>query len=239
MAGPGQVHRRQRQPLRRPVHPRPRRGPDRDGRAEALTRRLHPGVLDFQHLTQAKFLGGEPFLIPIYADIWESIARINPEILVSITTNGTVLNKRAKAAIESLRSNIIVSIDSLDRGNYERIRRNARFDKVMEHFAYFRDYTKRKKTALTIAFCPMQQNWWELPSTVEFGNEHDVDIYFNTVTWPPEVSLNRLGPEELEEVIGFLESKTPKGSSAISARNISKYKDVINQLRSYRKSAAA
>ena len=191
------------------------------------------------HLKQAKFLGGEPFLIDIYYKIWEMIARINPSIEVSITTNGTVLHKKAKTVLESIRSNIIISIDSLERSNYERIRRNARFEKVLEHFLYFRDYTIRKNTGISFAFCPMQQNWWELPNVVDFCNKQNVGIYFNTVTWPPETALKNMSDSELQEVVDYLDTKIPKGDNNLSKRNISRYVDLVNQIKSYRKEVAA
>ena len=191
------------------------------------------------HLRQAKFLGGEPFLIDLYYKIWEMIARINPAIKVSITTNGTVLHKKTKTVLESIRSNIIMSIDSLERSNYERIRRNARFDKVMEHFQYFREYTRLKGTSINVAFCPMQQNWWELPYVVDYFNEQNVEIYFNTVTWPPESALSSMRDSELQEVVDYLESKTPKSENDLGTRNISRYLDLISQIKSYRKEIAA
>lgn len=191
------------------------------------------------HLKQAKFLGGEPFLIEMYLKIWELIAKINPAIEVSITTNGTVLNKKAKSVVESIRSNIIVSIDSLEKANYERIRKNARFEKVMEHCEFFRDYTRKKKTSFTFAFCPMQQNWWEIPHVVEYCNKNDINIYFNTVTWPPQTALNTMNDADLQEVIEYLGSKNLKGTTPLAIQNVSRYKDLVNQVRSYRKEVAA
>ena len=38
------------------------------------------------HLTDAKFLGGEPFMIDIYLKIWERILQINPSVRIHITT---------------------------------------------------------------------------------------------------------------------------------------------------------
>jgi MoaA/NifB/PqqE/SkfB family radical SAM enzyme len=191
------------------------------------------------YLKQAKFLGGEPFLIDLYYKIWEMIARINPSINVSITTNGTVLHKKAKSVLEGMRCHIIMSIDSIERSNYERIRRNARFDKVMEHFQYFREYTSRKNTSITFAFCPMQQNWWELPHIVDFCNKQNIGIYFNTVTWPPETALNQLNDSDLQEVVDYLETKTPKCDDDVSTSNVSRYLDLVSQIKSYRKDIAA
>ena len=62
------------------------------------------------HLQEAKFLGGEPFLIKTYYQIWDLIIRLNPGIAVSITTNGTILNPRIKEMLEHLRVWIVMSM---------------------------------------------------------------------------------------------------------------------------------
>ena len=53
-------------------------------------------------LTDMKFLGGEPFLIKLYYDIWDDIIELNPKVGVHITTNGTVLNSRIKDYLEKM-----------------------------------------------------------------------------------------------------------------------------------------
>jgi MoaA/NifB/PqqE/SkfB family radical SAM enzyme len=105
------------------------------------------------HLTDAKFLGGEPFMIDIYLSIWERIRKLNPNIRIHITTNGTFLNNRIKDLLEGLKAGIILSIDSVNKETYPKIRVNGSYDKVMENLEYFRDYTKRKSTFLSMAAC--------------------------------------------------------------------------------------
>ena len=186
------------------------------------------------HLSDARFLGGEPFLINIYYDIWERIASLNPDMTIHITTNGTILNNKAKRLLEKMRCNINLSIDSLDPNNYTRIRKNGNLEKVMENFQYFKKYTGEKKTYLTFAVCPMTNNWQDLPDILEFCNKERVGLYFSTVIYPIEVSLRSLEIEKLKGVIEFLENKIPSFTVfPNSAQNVKNYKGLISQLKQW------
>jgi MoaA/NifB/PqqE/SkfB family radical SAM enzyme len=189
------------------------------------------------HLTDAKFLGGEPFMIDIYLSIWERILQINPGIRMHITTNGTFLNNRIKNLLEGLNAGIILSIDSVEKETYKKIRVNGSYDKVMENLEYFIDYTKRKKTFISMAACPMTNNWQELPQMLEFCLAKNIALYFNVVFTPFELSLRELPAKELDEVILFLENYTlPEISgNTQSPRNlsISAYHDFVLLLKGW------
>ncbi len=189
------------------------------------------------HLTDAKFLGGEPFMIDIYLQIWERILKINPKIRMHITTNGTFLNSRTKTLLEGLNAGIILSIDSVEKETYKKIRINGNYDKVMENLEYFIDYTRRKRTFISMAACPMTNNWQELPQMLEFCLEKNIALYFNVVFTPFELSLRDLSHEKLQEVITFLDAyKLPALSgNGQSPRDLSinAYADFLMQLKGW------
>lgn len=153
------------------------------------------------HIKEAKFLGGEPFLIPIYWKIWDRILQINPSIKVHITTNGTILSSRIKNLLSRLKPNLIISIDSMTKDNYEHIRENANFDMVWRNVEYFLDYTRSHDKDFSFAVCPMTLNWQEMPSILDYCNKNNIGLYFNTVTYPLKYSLHELHPTKLNEVI--------------------------------------
>ena len=140
-------------------------------------------------LQRANFLGGEPFLISIYYDIWEDIALLNPDMDVAITTNGTVLSKRAKRIIQSL-SNIKISasIDSIHKPTYESIRKNADFDIVWENLQFLLSENK----LVSFSVCPIIQNRLEIPDIVAYCQERDIDIFFNIVHGPLGGRINEI-----------------------------------------------
>jgi MoaA/NifB/PqqE/SkfB family radical SAM enzyme len=187
------------------------------------------------HITDAKFLGGEPFMIKIYVKIWERILKINPSVRIHITTNGTLLTQRIKDLLEGLNAGIIISVDSLNEETYKKIRINGNFQKVQENIEYLLNYTKKKKTFMSLAACPITHNWKELPELLCYCLEKNITLYFNAVFSPPNVSLKEQSLEYQQEVIEFLEDNPPperKGNPQ-SPRNlsISAYIDFIKQLK--------
>ncbi len=189
------------------------------------------------HLTDAKFLGGEPFMIEIYLKIWERILKINPSVRIHITTNGTFLNNRIKDLLEGLKAGIIMSVDSVNEDTYKKIRINGNFKKVMENMEYLLQYTQRKRTFMSMAACPIIYNWHELPEMLSFCLERNVALYFNAVFTPEELSLKEQPVELLQEIISFLE-KNPapeKNGNPQSPRNLSinAYNDFIKLLRGW------
>jgi MoaA/NifB/PqqE/SkfB family radical SAM enzyme len=198
---------------------------------ESFVKQLEPFI---PHLAEAKFLGGEPFLIRTYYQIWDLLIRLNPDVHVSITTNGTIMNNRLIDILKKLKVHIIISIDSLEKENYEKIRINAKFDRVMDHFRYFKEYVKRNHTTLTFAVCPMQQNWKEMPHFLEFCNEQGIRLFFNTVTYPENATLQTMRRAELARVVDYLEAvKLVKGTS-LHHHNNSNYSDMVRQISYYR-----
>ncbi len=186
----------------------------------------------------AKFLGGEPFLIERYYDIWERFSRLNPSAQLAITTNATILPERARALLERLRVDFAVSLDGFTPATYEAIRKNARFDDVMANVDYLLDYTRRRGTEFSIAICPMTYNWREIPALLEFCEGRKIGLHFNMVLKPFEASLGGLPPDELAEVIDYLESVRPSGEAECGRTNQRHWEGLLNQLRGWHQEKA-
>lgn len=182
----------------------------------------------FPYLEDCHFLGGEPFLIPIYLDIWERMIEINPNINVSLQTNGTILTDRVKRILESLPFSISVSIDSVEHDNYAKVRVNGNFDTVLKNMAYFKEYCTRKGTEMTISYTPMLKNWKELPKVVEFCNDWGVKVFFNTLSYPKHLALMNLEAEELERIVKYLKDYRFSTNSNIELTNATSYEDMVN-----------
>ncbi len=201
---------------------------------EEFIKKIEPFI---PHLKEAAFTGGEAFIIKQYYDIWDKIAEINPSIRISVTTNGTILNSRVKAYLEKLNFNITMSLDSLNKENFEKIRRFSNFDTVLKNFEYFIEYTKRKQTLLTVKICPMRQNWHELPVLINFLNNKNVLFLFNNVVFPPYCSLWNLSSAKLKEVYKFIEKHNFTTNTIIQKGNIERVDNLINQLKNWEKQA--
>jgi len=185
------------------------------------------------HLTEARFLGGEPFLISTYYKIWERIGALNPRVRVAITTNGTIVNDRVKSVLDKLNASIIMSIDSLSRDTYESIRLNADYDTVMRNIEFFRDYTAQHGNELSFAVCPMRQNWQELPDIVRYCNARNIGVFFNTVVYPNAASFHCMAHAELAHVVETLDAARFTAVSDLQSANEDHYRDLIRQLNGY------
>ena len=182
-------------------------------------------------LTDMKFLGGEPFMIDIYYDIWEQVTKVNPNIKIHITTNVTMLNSRTKRLLEGMMAGISVSIDSVKKETYEAIRLGANYERVMENLDWLIDYTRRKGTYIWFSICPMVINRYEMPDIIKFANARGIGVFFNTVWWPEEQSLRFLNYDELEQLIQFYESKVLPDGTGIEKVNRDYFQGFISQVR--------
>lgn len=184
-----------------------------------------------KHAKQADFLGGEPFLIPVYYKIWDLIVKHNPKCRILVTTNGTILNNKAKQILEKGRFGLIVSIDSLSNEVYEKIRINADFDIVMQNLMYFKNICNRNNEILYITICPMTVNWRDIPELLHFAEKHKFGIYFNTVFWPEHLSLTSLNSKELQNIVQYYSVQQFALKSHIGKLNNDKFKDLIVQIK--------
>lgn len=183
------------------------------------------------HLKELRFNGGEPFLINAVFKIFEKVEKLNPKLKITIATNGTVLNYKVKEWLSKLNIHINFSLDSLTPAIYETIRVNAHFERVMEHFLFYRQYTKENNRTLCLMVNPMRNNWHEMPEFIRFVNRHNCNIWFNTIHRPEEWSIWALPKDELENIYEALHNvKFPKEetSNSLSAYNLGIYNNLVN-----------
>jgi hypothetical protein len=185
------------------------------------------------HLKEARFNGGEPFLIKIYYDIWDMILEINPEIKVTIATNGTVLNNKVKNYLNRGNFHLNISMDGFSKNIYESTRLNGDFDKLIQNFQWFRDYCHQKKKTLCIMINPMRQNWWEMPDFVNWCNENSVHLWFNTIVRPENQAIWNLASVQLQKIYQQLsEAKINPNNNApgtLYKYNVKTYQNLVHQ----------
>jgi MoaA/NifB/PqqE/SkfB family radical SAM enzyme len=189
----------------------------------------------------ARFLGGEPFLNPLYFEIWEILAETNPRAQIAITTNGTILDERVKKVVRRGKPDIIVSIDSLEKASYESIRKGADFGQMRANLEWFMQASRENGRQMSIVACPMRSNWRDLPKLVAFCSFQGVLAAFNTVLWPVELSLRTLPRAELDEIHAYLSSQLAHGAlsggwaaSGVSGANLKSYQGLIRQVDAWR-----
>jgi radical SAM protein with 4Fe4S-binding SPASM domain len=194
----------------------------------SITEQLEPFVT---HLQEAKFYGGEPFIIEQYFDIWEYIISKNPACKFYIQTNGTVLNEKIQSILNKGIFNIGVSLESVQPETYKHIRVNAGLEKVLSNIDYFNNYSKQKKTFLGVAICPIRSNWKELPELIRFFNKKEIPVNFHQVIRPFNVTLWNLPNKELYHIYKTLsECQFEHSENHVCKSNISNFKKLLDQI---------
>ena len=166
------------------------------------------------------FLGGEPFLNPIYYDIWEDIIAINPNCKISVVTNGTILNDKIKSLLNRGNFKINLSFDAITKETYEAIRVNAKFENTMKNMKYFGDTLARQGKQLNIPICPLRINRFEIPDLVRFCNDNKYSINFPNIMGAIDVALYSMSSSELKEIKNFYENQKFSDLDDNSKKNI-------------------
>lgn len=157
------------------------------------------------HLEELRFNGGEPFAQKIVYDICMVVAELNPGLRINIATNGTVYNKQVQKIMDKCNLHLNISIDSLEKENYDSIRINGDFDVLMENFQRFRDYCNSNNRGLSVMVNPMRNNWREMPNFVEFATNNKVHLWYNTIHHPDHLGIWSLPSSDLSVIIQTLE----------------------------------
>ncbi len=189
------------------------------------------------HLSKAKFMGGEPFLIPIYYKIWEMIISLNPNCIISVQTNGTIYNKQIESLLKQGNFHISVSVDAISKEVFDNIRLRGIFGKVMNNIKHFRAYCHDRRTHFGIATCPMQQNWHEIPDIVKYCNELKAPIYMNRVSQPLHSTLMSLDSTALTHIHqAYLKVELP-AETRIQQRNKVQFMELTEQIANWAEKA--
>jgi wyosine [tRNA(Phe)-imidazoG37] synthetase (radical SAM superfamily) len=185
------------------------------------------------HLLKAHFRGGEPFLIKRYHQFWERLLEKGKKVHIGVTTNGTVMTDNIRKFVESGRFDINISIDSLQKETYEKIRRGAEFKDFYSNLNYMISVKDQGKCQLSACICLMSLNWQEFPDVISFCSKNDIRVYINYVEMPYDLSLRSLDAEKILSIRDFLlKSETPDGSLTANY-NSTVYKSVLQQLENW------
>jgi len=182
-----------------------------------------------EKLEVAKFLGGEPFLIKQYYDIWEIILKVNPKCIINLQTNGTVYNEKIEKLLKRGHFQIGVSLDSLNKSRFEEIRKPAVFENVINNIDKFINHTRKAGCFTNISVCPMRINAEEIPRIVEFCNSKKVFVYFNTV-YTKKFSLMDWNSSEIGEIYKLFNNTRFRDKGYLAKRNINSFRSLTRQI---------
>ncbi len=123
---------------------------------------------------------GEPMMHPQFFEMVRYAAERG--IQVTINTNLTLLNpQRTERLIESGLDTLYFSIDGATAETYERIRKRAHFEKVLNNVEMFLEARKQAGNELPhlcLVMVIMRQNLHELPELVKLAHRWSADKFF-------------------------------------------------------------
>lgn len=139
------------------------------------------------YLQRFTWQGGEPFLIEDFRRfIAEFQPADNPNLTFGFTSNGTMLSEKVLAQLLKFpRLNAAISMDSFDPASFERIRRGARFDVVMQNVTRAMQQFDGPDRMFAVGSLVMKSNILELPANVRFRNERDLRGFFGPLVVYP------------------------------------------------------
>ena len=206
---------------------REKRPPNKSIFGQEFREELNIFIPDLQEMV---FAGGEPFLNPLYYDIWEDAIRLNTKCYLSVVTNGTILNDRIKSLLERGNFKINLSFDAITKETYESIRVNAKFEETMANMKYFGNILERQGKRLHIPICPLRANRFELPDLVRFCNDNNYSLNFVNINGAIDVSMYSMSSSELKELKNIYLQQSFFGTDYISNKNIMEFNELTQRL---------
>jgi MoaA/NifB/PqqE/SkfB family radical SAM enzyme len=122
--------------------------------------------------------GGEPFLDPNLFKILEVTAKY-PNCNTSFNTNGTIFSEeKIRRLIQYNLTQLDISLDSPNKGTFEKIRKKASFDQIIENIKRIKEIKSSLRSAkpkLVINMVVMRRNLEELPEMVGLVKDLGLD----------------------------------------------------------------
>lgn len=122
-----------------------------------------------------RITGGEPLVRRNIVEIMERISRHLGDGLdeLTLTTNGTQLQKHAEVLVRIGVKRINVSLDSLNPETFSRVTRGGRLAQVLGGIAAAQSHGLKIKLNVVVL---KQDNMGELPSMIEWAHKRDIDL---------------------------------------------------------------
>ena len=182
------------------------------------------------YLKEAKFYGGEPFLIEHYYKIWDIVKRRNPGLKMFVITNGTVWNNKMREALYGGTFDVAVSIDAMDKSLLEKIRKNVVKETLITNIHHIKDYVSFAGTSMTLSFTLQKENWMEFPKIIEFANSINAHLFISYLETPVEFAITRLNKDDLIHIKEQLSTYSFQNKTRSEKHNYNCFTDFLNFL---------
>lgn len=134
----------------------------------------------FPYLQRLFWQGGEVFLSPYFAELFEKVSAY-PHIRQDINTNGLLINKEWAKKLVQANVNIIFSIDGVTKETYEYIRRDAHWEDLLKNIDILNKYMEDvppdtnhtgRRCSTVINLVVMRSNYRQLGGFIDFAQKY-------------------------------------------------------------------
>ena len=156
------------------------------------------------HLERIRFTGGEPFSHKGFYKIAQEIYEINPQMIVEITTNGSVYNTKVDKFAKLLNMELSVSLDTVVPEEYALIRIGGKFEETMANIQSFKKTCGAENIKINSTL--MDANCLNIDKFFEFGMSEGFLVFINQYDrngrWhTPNMNITNLDLEERNDTI--------------------------------------
>lgn len=190
-----------------------------------IQKKLYPLITQ---LKKVRFYGGEPMLIPIYRKIWKKIVETNPQCNILLQTNGMILDNELITLAKKGNFTFNISLDSLNPEIASKIRKGSHLDTILKNIKQMKKLTRND---ISLAVTPMILNWKEIPDMVNFANKNSLQLFFNDMIQPQNLSLWTLKSEELKQLRLIYKKLKIIPYTVNRFLNLKRYNGLINNIK--------
>ncbi|MBN2407414.1 MAG: tetratricopeptide repeat protein [Elusimicrobia bacterium] len=134
----------------------------------------------FRYAVLVSWLGGEAFMSGAFRGMFEYASSFE-ELKQCIITNGLLIDEDWAALVMNTNTDLVISIDSVRKNTYEKIRAGAKFEDLLAKLELINKYRNtdgekpRAGKKLTMQLVLLKENYRELDEVMEFMKKHGMN----------------------------------------------------------------
>jgi MoaA/NifB/PqqE/SkfB family radical SAM enzyme len=201
---------------------------------DSFFEQLKPFLLNAKRIG---FFGGEPFLVSAYYKIFDFLLEHNLKPLCYIQTNGTIYSEKIKTYLEKLNINLSVSLDAATKDTYEKIRKNAIFERTVSNMSKFKEILQKKGAIFYISPVIFTENLFDIKNILDIANKFEAKLYFHHLEYPKFLCLKYAEKKTLIEALEFYYSLKSEelifmsSNSSVAGHNVNAFLDELKYIK--------
>lgn len=162
------------------------------------------------HLHTIRFTGGEPFAHKGFYKIADLVAKLNPDMIVDITTNGSIYNTKVDKFAKLLNMRLSVSLDTVVKDEYDKIRIGGIHSETLDNIQKFKNTLGSNNIKINSTL--MSINCLNIDTFFQYAFDNEFEPFINgydrhgrehTIDW----GVSNIDIDQRKEVIDILKNK--------------------------------